>query len=361
LKCLKNRGRTISGYGFFEKEADISLSVLAQRTDSALVKPEDADIKISSVAPLDEAGIGDISYLTSARYLNALKATRATACFIPEEFIEKAPSHIALLKTFQPHLAYAKALVCFYPDAVSPISEIKEKGIHDSARIDPSAKIEAGVIIEAGAIIGAGVQIGSGTIISAYAVIGKNCALGRNCFVGAHCSISNTLIGNEVLIHTGARLGQSGFGYVQQMTGAVRVPQIGRVVIQDHVEIGANTTIDRGSTRDTTIGEHTKIDNLVHIAHNVSVGRHCFIAGQVGIAGSVVLEDYVILLGQVGVADGAHIGAGARIGAKSGVLSKVPAGKDIMGYPAKDLKQFLQEQGLLTKLWKARKKKTRGE
>ena len=309
------------------------------------------------VAPLDEAGADDISYLTSSRYINLLKASQAKACFITEDLIDKAPPNMVLLKTPQPHLAYAKALALFYPDAVKPSSTLGQVGIAASAHIAASAKLEDGVIVEAGAVVGAGAQIGSGTIISAHAMIGANCAIGRDCFIGAHTSITHSLLGDRVIVHTGARLGQAGYGYVPQMSGAVRVPQIGRVIIQNDVEIGANTTIDRGSTRDTTIGECTKIDNLVQIAHNVRIGRHCFIIAQVGIAGSTRIDDFAILLGQVGVADGVHIEQGARVGAQSGVISKIPAGKDYMGYPARDYKQFLQEQALLTRLWKANKQK----
>ncbi len=333
------------------------MGALAQKTDSALVKPEDADIEIMGVAPLDEAGEDDISYLTSRRFVGALRKSHARACFMSEELAAEAPSHIVVLKTFQPHLAYAKALSLFYPQASIHKSGLGQTGIDESARIDSKAKLEAGVVVEAGAIVASGAQIGAGTIISAYSIIGENCAIGRNCFVGAHSSITHSLIGDRVVIHTGVRLGQAGFGYVPQMNGAVHVPQIGRVIIQNDVEIGANTTIDRGSTRDTTIGEGTKIDNLVQIGHNVRIGRHCFIIAQVGIAGSARIDDYAILLGQVGIADNAHIGAGARLGAKSGVMAKVPAGKDYMGYPAKDFKLFLQEQALLKKLLKQHKQK----
>ncbi len=312
------------------------------------------NIKISGVAPLGTAGAGDVSYITSSSYAQELKQSQASACFITPDLMDKAPPGMGLLKTFEPHLAYARALGYFYPAATY---KNEESAQHATAIVDPSAKIEAGVKIEAGAVIGANVQIGAGTTIGAYAVVEKNCAIGRNCYIGAHCAITHSLIGDGVLIHTGCRLGQAGFGYVPQMNGAVRVPQVGRVIIQDHVDIGANTTIDRGSVRDTTIGEHTKIDNLVQIGHNVSIGRHCFIIAQVGIAGSAVIGDYAILLGQVGVADNARIGEGARIGAKAGIMSEVPAGADYMGYPAKNIKQWLQETALLTKLWKDRKNK----
>lgn len=334
--------------------------MIAENTASILVDESHASIKISGIAPLEEAGGEDISYLTSTRYIKALQKTRAKACFIPENLIEKTPSHIIPLKTMQPHLAYAKTLSLFYPKARTPKGTLNQNGIHKSANIDISAKLESNITIEAGAIIGANAQIGAGTIICAYAVIGANCAIGREGYIGAHASISNALIGDRVFIHTGARIGQDGFGYVPQIIGAVRVPQVGRVIIQNDVEIGANTTIDRGSSRDTVIGEHSKIDNLVQIGHNTQIGRHCFIIAQTGISGSVRIDDYVILLGQVGVSDGAHIETGARIGGQSGVIGKIPAGKNYMGYPARDFRQFFQETALLAKMWKANKKNRRG-
>ena len=310
---------------------------------------------------MDEAGPDDISYLTGASHVKAFRATRAGACFVAGNFVDKAPEGLALLVTSMPHPAYARALAAFYPQARRPNGLMGEEGISASAQIHPSAKLEEGVIVESGAMIGARAMIGAGAIISAYAVIGPDVAIGRDSFIGVHALISHALLGDRVIIHSGARIGEEGFGFAPMMDGALRVPQIGRVIIQNDVEIGANTTIDRGSTRDTTIGEFTKIDNLVQIAHNVSIGRHCFIISQVGIAGSSRIDDYVILAGQVGIADSAHIGAGARLAAKSGVMKSVPAGEDYMGIPAKSQRQFFEENALLTRLWKQDRQKRRGE
>jgi len=173
-------------------------------------------------------------------------------------------------------------------------------------------------------------------------VIGPDVRIGRNCSVGANASITHALIGDRVIIHPGCHIGQDGFGYLMGATGHRKVPQIGRVIIQDDVEIGAATTVDRGAIRDTVIGEGTKIDNLVQIGHNVSIGRRCVIVSQCGISGSAVIEDHVILAGQVGLPDHVTIGEGAIIGARSGVMSDVPAREKWLGYPAMRGREFLR-------------------
>ncbi len=320
----------------------------------------DKDKQVSGVAPLDEAGPEDISYLTGRAHVKAFRATRAGACFVSDQLADQAPEGLALLFTPMPHPAYARTLAAFYPQARRPASLLEQAGISADAKVHSSARLEDNVIVEAGAMIGARAMIGAGTIISAYAVIGPDVAIGRDSFVGVHALITHSLLGDRVVVHAGARIGQEGFGFAPMLDGALRVPQVGRVIIQNDSEIGVNTTIDRGSTRDTTIGEGTKIDNLVQIGHNVSIGRHCFIVSQVGIAGSARIEDYVILAGQVGVAGSAHISTGARVAAKSGVSKLVPSGSDNMGIPVKSPRQFFEEKALLTRLWKEDRRKRRG-
>jgi UDP-3-O-[3-hydroxymyristoyl] glucosamine N-acyltransferase len=193
-------------------------------------------------------------------------------------------------------------------------------------------------------------MIGAGTVIGATAVIGADVQIGRDCSIGPGASIIHALVGDNVICHPGCRIGQDGFRYLAGAGGHIKVPQLGRVVIHDNVEIGAGTTIDRGGSGDTVIGEGTKIDNLVHIAHNVTIGRHCVIAGQCGFAGSVTVDDYVMVGGQVGVADHLAIGKGAMIGAKSGVMSNVPAGEKWFGYPARPGREFLRGMTALRKM-----------
>ncbi len=216
--------------------------------------------------------------------------------------------------------------------------------------IDPSALIEEGAIIEAGAIVGPEAQIGRGTRIAAGAVIGYRVAIGRDGFVGPCASITHALIGNRVIIHAGVRIGQDGFGFSMGPGGHYKVRQIGRVIVQDGVEIGANTCIDRGALKDTVIGEGTKIDNLVQIAHNVVIGRHCVIAAQTGISGSAVLEDFVVMGGQCGAVGHIRIGAGAQLAGRSGVHCDIPRGEVWAGYPAMPFNLWKRQAALLKRL-----------
>jgi UDP-3-O-[3-hydroxymyristoyl] glucosamine N-acyltransferase len=229
-----------------------------------------------------------------------------------------------------------------FPDAIRPSSLFETSGVATGAVVHPSARLESGVTIDPGAVIGPRAEVGTGTVINAGAVIGPNVRIGRDCAIGANASITNCLIGDRVVVHPGCSIGQDGFGYVMGAAGHRKVLQVGRVILQDDVEIGAGTTIDRGANRDTVIGEGTKIDNLVQIGHNVSIGRHCIIVSQCGISGSVVIEDHVILAGQVGLPDNVTIGEGAIVGAQSGVMSDIPAGERWLGYPAMRGREFLR-------------------
>ena len=210
------------------------------------------------------------------------------------------------------------------------------------------------------AVVGPGAEIGAGTLIAAGAVIGPGVAIGRDCAIGAGATVTHALIGDRVIIHPGVRIGQDGFGFLPSPKGHQRIPQTRCVIIQDDVEIGANATIDRGSTRDTVIGEGTKIDNLVQIAHNVSIGRHCLIAGQTGISGSAEVGDFVMMGGQVGLADHVTVGAGAMLGAQSGYMSDVPAGARWIGSPAQPVRDFMKGVAVLRRLVR-RAGKTEGE
>jgi UDP-3-O-[3-hydroxymyristoyl] glucosamine N-acyltransferase len=212
-----------------------------------------------------------------------------------------------------------------FAGAMRPLSVFGRRGVDAGAFVHPEARLEDDVAVDPGAVIGPGAQIGSGTVIGANAVIGAEVCIGRNCSIGPGVSILYALIGDRVIIHPGVRIGQDGFGYVPGPKGLVKSPQLGRVIVQDDVEIGAGTAIDRGANRDTIVGEGTKIDNLVQIGHNVVIGRHCVIVAQVGLAGSVVIGDYAQLGGQVGVADHLVVGEGARLAAQTGVMWDVPA------------------------------------
>jgi UDP-3-O-[3-hydroxymyristoyl] glucosamine N-acyltransferase len=308
------------------------------------------DAAISDIAPLDSASASDISFLDNPKYLGALATTRAGACLAMPRFAKAAPAGLALLVTTEPYRAFVTVARALFPDALRPSSLFGTVGRAPEAHVASRARLEAGVTIDPLAVIGPDSEIGTGTLIAAGAAIGKSVAIGRDCVIGPGATVAHALIGDRVIIHPGARIGQDGFGYLPSPGGHVKIPQSRRVIIQDDVEIGANTTIDRGSTRDTVIGEGTKIDNLVQIAHNVSIGRHCLIAGQVGISGSAVLGDFVMLGGKVGIADHVTIGAGAQLGAQSGVMHDVPPGERWLGSPAQPVRDFMKGVSVLRRL-----------
>ena len=216
--------------------------------------------------------------------------------------------------------------------------------------IDHAAAAEDGsVLFEPGAVIGAGARIGRGTRIGANSVIGPGVQIGRDCVIGSNVSVAFALIGDRVRLMSGARIGEAGFGAARSKTGPVAVPQLGRVILQDGVTVGANSCIDRGAYDDTIVGENTKIDNLVMVAHNCVIGRNCLLAAHTGISGSVTVGDGVIFGGKAGIGDHIHIGEGARVAAGAGVLADIPAGETWSGYPAKPLRQFLRETIWLAK------------
>jgi UDP-3-O-[3-hydroxymyristoyl] glucosamine N-acyltransferase len=237
-----------------------------------------------------------------------------------------------------------------FPDALRPSSLFEANGTMPGAFVHPGVRIESGASVDPGAVIGPRAEIGAGTVISAGAVIGGDVRIGRDCTIGANVTIAHALIGDRVIIHPGCAIGQDGFGFIMGAKGHQKVPQIGRVIIQDDVEIGANTTIDRGANRDTVVGEGTKIDNQVQIAHNVEIGRHCIIVAQVGISGSVKLGDFVAIGGQSGVNGHVKIGDGAQIAAVSTVHDDVPAGARWGGTPARPVKEWFREMVALRKL-----------
>jgi UDP-3-O-[3-hydroxymyristoyl] glucosamine N-acyltransferase len=329
---------------FFSAPEGLTISALAELTGARLHHPgQGGDALIRSVAPLERAAIGQLSFLENPSYAAAAASTGASACFTSQRFADRFPASVAVLVAQEPYKAYAVAAGRLFPASLQPQSVFGSTGVSHGAIVHPSARLEAGVIVDPGAVIGPGAEIGAGSMIGATAVIGPGVRIGRQCAIGPGARITHALIGNRVIIHQGASLGQDGFGFAIGPKGHLKVPQVGRVVVQDDVEIGANSTIDRGATRDTIIGEGTKVDNLVQIGHNVVIGRHCVIVSQVGISGSAILEDFVVLGGQVGVVGHLTIGAGSQIAGSSNVATDVPRGSRWGGTPAKPIRDWFRE------------------
>lgn len=346
---------------FFAPPSPLTLAKIIEATGAKPAADAALDRTIHGVQPLDRGAPGDLVFLENALYASDLAKTRATACLVSPKYAAGVPDGTIALVTPQPYHAFARVLAMIFPAATRPRSMFGAVGVAPGAVVHPTARLEEDVTVDPLALIGPGAEIGAGTVVCAGAVIGPSVRIGRDCAVGANASIQHALIGNRVILHPGARIGQDGFGFAMGAPGHLKVPQIGRVIIQDDVEIGANTAIDRGANRDTVIGEGTKIDNLVMIAHNVVIGRHCVIVGQVGISGSTIVEDYAVLAGQVGVAGHLRIGMGAQIGAQAGVMTDVPPGAKFGGYPAKPGRQWMRETATLTRLAAGRGKRSEQE
>ena len=335
---------------FFRPALLPSLAEIAAWTGAGVPEGADPETRISNIAPLNRAGKTSLAFFENAKYADDLARTQALACLVHPKFIAKVPSTTLALTTTEPYRAFALVMGKMFPDAARPSSGFGANGVSPGVYLHPLARLEKGVTIDPGAVIGPGVEIGSGTFIGANSVISAGVRVGRDCSIGAQVTLQHTLMGNRVIIHPGARIGQDGFGFAMSARGHLKVPQIGRVIIQDDVEIGANTTIDRGANRDTLIGEGTKIDNLVQIAHNVVVGRHCIIVAQAGISGSTELGDFAAIGGQVGIAGHLKIGMGAQIAACSGAMTDIPAGGRWGGTPAQPLREFFKEVAILRKI-----------
>ncbi len=331
---------------FFTVAGPFSLEELAARTGAQIGAGGDPDRQFRDVAPLDTAGPEDVAFLDNRKYLAAFEATRAGAAFAHPSLADRAPRGLAVLLTEQPYRAYALAAQAFYPERTPA------PGIDPTAIVDPAARLGADSAVGPYAVIEALAEIGRRCRIGAGSLIGSGCVLGDDVRVGAHVTVSHALIGSRVRLYPGVRIGQDGFGFAPAPTGVTKVPQLGRVIIEDDVEIGANTTIDRGAGPDTVIGAGTMIDNLVQIGHNVHIGRGCILVSQVGISGSTKLGDYVMIGGQGGLIGHLTIGAGARIAAQAGVMRDVPPGATVQGSPAVPMRQFFRQVTVLQRLAK---------
>jgi UDP-3-O-[3-hydroxymyristoyl] glucosamine N-acyltransferase len=344
---------------FYKSPSGLTVGEIAALTGAEPRNQTSLDRLITGIAPLERAGPTDLVYIENSKYVGELAQTRAGACVMLERFENQAPAGLIVMRAGEPYRAFVTVARKLYPDALRPSSLFEAKGVMPGTSVHPAARLEHGVTIDPGAVIGPRAAIGAGTVIGATAVIGPDVQIGRDCSIGPGASIVHSLIGDNVIIHAGCRIGQDGFRYHPSAKGHIKVPQLGRVIIQDHVEIGAGTTIDRGGGGDTVIGEGTKIDNLVQLGHNCMIGRHCIIVAQCGLSGSVTLGDHVILAGQVGIADHLTIGEGSLIGAKSGVTSNVPAGQRWLGFPALPGSEFLRAMIALRRQLRTEKKDER--
>ena len=329
---------------FYRRHGPFTLNALASAIGATLADATVSGSEIVDVASVEDAAAGLLVFAATQRVVETLAGK-------PAGVVLTTPALSALLTGISapvmlhpdPAGAFASAIRLFYPDA----GKIAAQG---GAAVHPDARIGKDAVLGYGAVIGAGAEIGEGTVIGAHAVIGPGVCIGRACQIGNNASVAYALLGDRVIIHDGVRIGTEGFGYASGAVGHQKIPQIGRAIIQDDVEIGANSTVDRGALGDTVIGEGAKLDNLVHIAHNCVLGRRVILAAQTGVAGSTKIGDWAVLGGQVGVADHLVIGPGARIAAKSGITKDLDGRADYGGYPARPVMQWRREMAALRRL-----------
>jgi len=331
---------------FFRRGGPHPLAAVARAADGAA---PDRELMLTGVAPLQSARPDEVSFLDNRRYLPALAATRAGAVILRAEFVDRVPPATIAIITAEPYLGWARVAALFHPEPPVQPGRHQAAVVEAGAEVDPSAEIGAFAVIGAGAVLGPRCRIG------AHAVIGPGVVLGPDCRVGSHVSVSHAILGARVTLHPGARIGQEGFGFAVSATGPVTVPQLGRVILEDDVEIGANSTVDRGSAQDTVIGAGSRLDNLVQIGHNVTLGRCCVVVSQAGISGSTVLGDFVQVGGQAGLVGHLQIGRRARIGAQAGVMADVADGAEIVGSPAEPVRDFFRGVAALRRLSRRRR------
>lgn len=337
---------------FYTSRGPFSIEQIERLTRSTFgVAARERDMVVHDVAPLDSAGPGQLTYCDRPKFAGVLAVTRASACFVTPALAGKVPPGTAVLATQSPHLAFCAVASALYPSA----GLVWDAHQPPSTMIDPSARLGAGAICAPGVFLGADVEIGDGTVIGPGTTIGRGVKIGRNCRIDANVTIAYALIGDGVVVQAGARIGSDGFGFAPSPQGLTKVPQLGRVIVQDRVEVGANATIDRGALADTVIGEGTKLDNLVHVGHNVRIGRYCVVAAQTGISGSSTVGDFVMMGGQTGVADHVSIGGKTQIAARGGVTRSLPGGQIYGGFPAKPVRDWRRETATLARLAKKRR------
>jgi UDP-3-O-[3-hydroxymyristoyl] glucosamine N-acyltransferase len=323
---------------------EFTVQEIAAFVGGQLASSAGAERKIRGVAAVDEAEEGQVTFYGNVKYLPQLKASRATAALVPADFAEAIPA--LAVRVSNPSLAFAQLMEKFAPPVVrfSP-------GVHPTAVIGQGVSLGENVSIQPFVVIEDGATIGANTVIGAHGYVGHRAQIGRDCMLAPRVTVgANCLVGNRVIIHSGAVLGSDGFGFTMVDGRHAKIPQVGIVQVDDDVEIGANTTIDRARFGRTWIQEGSKVDNLVQIAHNVVVGKHCILVSQAGVSGSTRLGNYVTLAGQVGIVGHIEIGERAIVAAKSGVSKSVPAQEIVFGYPAGPIKERKEELACIARL-----------
>lgn len=321
---------------FFQVAGPFRIEELATIAKAEISAAANREKPYRDVAPLQDASASDLSFLDNPNYLQAFEASRAGLCIVHPRYAERAPKGMDLLLSSTPYSAYARVANAFYPP------QKRAAVIHETAIVDPTAEIGEDVDLGPYIIVGAGAKIGAHCRIAGHVVVGDGVVIGEGTIIGPGASLSHCLVGSRCQLHAGVRIGNRGFGFTLDPDGFLDVPQLGRVVLGDDVEVGANSTIDRGAGPDTMVGSGSKIDNLVQIGHNVQIGQHCVLVAQSGVAGSTRLENQVVLAAQAGLAGHLTIGQGAQIAAQSGVMRDVPAGQKMFGSPAMPIRDFFR-------------------